>query len=525
MFERVRRRPKNRVTDEQIVQINSIRIYYREYGSGPPLILIHGLSGSGRWWRRNIDALAEHYHVYVVDLIGFGRSSRQEFALSEAAESLAEWMEYLGIDSACLIGHSMGGFIAADLASRHPDKVERLVLVDAAILLLGRTHLQTGVGLVRAFFEMPLGFLPVLVSDALSAGLKTILGAARDIMTSDISTRLPEIKVPTLLVWGERDWLVPLQIAAQLCYYMRDAEFIIIQDSGHNPMWDRPDAFNQAVLSFLQGESRQQISDELAQIQEAMEAERLVARRVVVEDMSIFFWMSQGATESVQMPLILVHGLSMSSNYMLPVARALAPDLPLYVPDLPGFGRSHKPDHVYTVQELADFLVEWMETMGIGCASFLGNSLGCQIVADLALRYPERIEKAILVGPSVDPHARTIYQQVVRLLYDGLLYERPSLIPLALENYLVAGPVRTYKTFRSLLEDPIEHKMRRITIPTLVVRGDRDLIVPQYWVESAAARLPNGRLLVMEETAHAANHSSPFRLAEVVRDFLYEGST
>lgn len=98
MFERMRRRPKNRVTGEQIVQINSIRIYYREYGSGPPLILIHGLSGSGRWWRRNINALAEHYHVYVVDLIGFGRSSRQEFALSEAAESLAEWMEYLGID-------------------------------------------------------------------------------------------------------------------------------------------------------------------------------------------------------------------------------------------------------------------------------------------------------------------------------------------------------------------------------------------------------------------------------------------
>jgi 2-hydroxy-6-oxonona-2,4-dienedioate hydrolase len=522
MFKIARNLPTSRALKEQVVQVDSVRIYYQEYGSGPPLVLIHGLSGSGRWWRHNIDALAEHYHVLVVDLIGFGRSRQQQFALTAAAESIARWLDFLGIESASIIGHSMGGFIAADLASKHPEKVDRLVLVDAAILLLGRTHLQTGVGLVRAFFEMPLGFLPVLVSDALSAGWKTILGAARDIMTSDISTRLPEIEAPTLLVWGERDWLVPLQVAGQLRYYMRDAEFIVIQDAGHNPMWDRPHAFNQAVLSFLQGENRQQIAEELAEIQEAVQAESLVARRVDVNEMSIFFWMSHEATESVQMPLILVHGLSMSSNYMLPVARALAPDLPVYVPDLPGFGRSDKPDHVYSVKELADFLVEWMETMGIGRAAFLGNSLGCQIVADLALRHRERIEKAIMVGPSVDPHARSMYQQVVRLLYDGLLYERPSLIPLALENYLVAGPVRTFKTFRSLLEDPIEHKMRRITVPTLVVRGDRDLIVPQYWVESAAARLPNGRLVVMEGTAHAANHSSPNRLAEVVRDFLYE---
>jgi pimeloyl-ACP methyl ester carboxylesterase len=233
------------------VEIDGSTLYYQEAGEGPPLILIHGLSGSGRWWRQNVNFLAQEYHVYVVDLVGFGHGRRQRFVLHQMAQIINRWMDALDLERAVLIGHSMGGFIAADLASNYPEKVERLVLVDAAALPMGRTRAQTAVGLIRAVFEMPTNFLPILAGDALQAGPRTIWRAAHELLTSDISARLNHIQAPTLVVWGQNDWLVPLQIGVRIYDRLDDASFVVLPRAGHNPMWDRPDAFNCVLDDFL----------------------------------------------------------------------------------------------------------------------------------------------------------------------------------------------------------------------------------------------------------------------------------
>lgn len=231
--------------------VDGSTIYYQEAGEGPPLLLIHGLSGSGRWWRQNVNFLAQEYHVYVVDLIGFGHSRRQRFVLHQSAQLIARLMEQLDLPRAILVGHSMGGFIAADLASNCPEAVDRLVLVDAAALPMGRTHAQTAVGLFRAVLEMPINFLPILFRDAFQAGPRTIWRAANELLTSDISDRLNRIQAPTLIVWGQNDWLVPLQIGMRIYDHLDDARFVVLPRAGHNPMWDRPDAFNRVIDDFL----------------------------------------------------------------------------------------------------------------------------------------------------------------------------------------------------------------------------------------------------------------------------------
>jgi len=100
---------------------------------------------------------------------------------------------------------------------------------------------------------------------------------------------------------------------------------------------------------------------------------------------------------SVDAPtVVLVHGLSVSSGYMMPTAVRLAPHCHVYLPDLPGFGRSPKPPHILNVVELSDALAAWMQAMKLPSATFLGNSMGCQIIVNLALRYPECINRAIL---------------------------------------------------------------------------------------------------------------------------------
>lgn len=239
------------------VQIGSARIYYRESGSGPPLVLVHGLAGSSRWWRHNIDVLAQHFHVYVIDLIGFGRSqSKGTFVLNEAAEFLRVWMDRLGLETASVIGHSMGGVIAIDLAATYPERVHRLVLVDvAAFSFVERTLLHSAVGFAKTLWYLPFGFLPVLFTDAFRAGPRTLWQAGRELLTADIDATLAGVTVPVLVVWGERDYTVPAEIGEQLAKQLPNAEFVVVDKAGHNPMWDHPGAFNQIVVSFLQRSS------------------------------------------------------------------------------------------------------------------------------------------------------------------------------------------------------------------------------------------------------------------------------
>lgn len=217
--------------------------------------------------------------------------------------------------------------------------------------------------------------------------------------------------------------------------------------------------------------------------------------------------------------LVLVHGLVISSLYMVPTARRLASLYPVLAPDLPGFGRSSKPAAALPIPQLAEALAAWLHTVGLESAVLVGNSLGCQIIADLATRHAGAIHAAVLAGPTMDRHARTAPRQIGRWLLDWTL-ERPSLAAAHARDYYQAGLRRAWATFRHALRDPIEQKLPALTAPTLVVRGGRDPIVPQAWAEEVTALLPNGTLRVLPRAPHVVNYTTPDRFARCVADFL-----
>ena len=121
-------------TAQRLAKVGPLTVHYEVAGEGPAVVLIHGLSGSGRWWSYNVPALAQRYQVYNVDVVGFGRSRGQRLVLREAGGWLTEWMQLTGILQTHLVGHSMGGYIAAEVAATAPEMVRRLVLVDALVL-------------------------------------------------------------------------------------------------------------------------------------------------------------------------------------------------------------------------------------------------------------------------------------------------------------------------------------------------------------------------------------------------------
>jgi pimeloyl-ACP methyl ester carboxylesterase len=218
--------------------------------------------------------------------------------------------------------------------------------------------------------------------------------------------------------------------------------------------------------------------------------------------------------------IVLVHGVAVSSRYLVPLAQHLADHARVYVPDLPGYGLSdHPPGRDLTVTELADALLAWMDRIGLERPHLFGNSFGCQVIADLAARHPDRVGRLVLQGPTMDPHARSAWRQVLRWLA-VTPFERYSEGLVLLRDFWDLGPRRAVGMIRMALHDPIEQKLRRIVAPTLVVRGTRDAIVPRQWAEEAARLVPNGRLVVIERAAHTINYSQPACLAGVVLPFL-----
>ncbi len=238
------------------VRVRGRPVRYQVAEPGEPVILVHGLSGSTRWWMRNIPALAAHYRVYLVDLPGFGAMRRHghRFVLAEAASWLLAWMEAVGLSAAHLVGHSMGGYICLRIAASSPRVVRHLVLVAPAGVHPGRSPVEHLLALLLfARYATP-RFLPVLMSDALRAGPATLWRAARDLLAEDVRGHLAAIAAPTLLVWGERDALVPPAIGHILREAIAGSRLLILPGAGHVPMYDRPREFNAALLAFLADE-------------------------------------------------------------------------------------------------------------------------------------------------------------------------------------------------------------------------------------------------------------------------------
>lgn len=248
---------------------------------------------------------------------------------------------------------------------------------------------------------------------------------------------------------------------------------------------------------------------------------QLAVQRTCVGGMTMHARVSVDPVPRDRLPVILVHGLGMSSRYMIPLAKHLAPHVRVYAPDLPGFGLSDKPSYVLTVRELADALAAWMRAIGVERAVLVGNSLGCEVLVELALAHPACVVRLVLQGPTPDPEARGIVRQIAGF-FAAAVFERWSLAWVALTDYARGGVRRYVLTARSMIDNRIGEKLPRVVQPTLVVWGTRDYIVPYAFVMRITGRLPRGRLAVIPGAAHGINYSHPRAFAAVLLPFLLD---
>ncbi len=257
--------------------VNDIEIYYEIHGTGRPLMLVAGLASDSRSWGAVVEALMPHFQVIVFDNRGVGRTKPQECEISvpQMADDCIALIKYLGLASVNLLGHSMGGFIAQDLAIRYPEYVNRLILAgtNSAIgphnnKLLGDLAHDRAAGMelsewfkavFRLIFSPQFNNNEATVAEALQFALddpypQSAAGFSRQveaIANYDCRSALVDIQAKTLVVGGENDILFTPEICNNLAESIPNAELAIIAHAPHSIHGEQPEAFSDCVLKFL----------------------------------------------------------------------------------------------------------------------------------------------------------------------------------------------------------------------------------------------------------------------------------
>ena len=265
------------------LRVDGRRVNLVDMGEGPAVVFVHGLGSNWQAWLENIPHVAAEHRVVAVDLPGFGFSEmpREKISIEVYARSVAAVMEQAGIEAATIVGNSMGGFVGAEMAIALPERVERLVLVSAAVfwneqwrarplVLLDRVARAYGARLaaqwefawprdrlrlpalawagVRHPRKIPLDLAYEIMRGSGADGFSDALGALWDYKLRE---HLPEIEAPTLIVWGSHDPLVRLQHAFELERLIEHSRVIVFPDTGHEAMFERPARFNALLDAFL----------------------------------------------------------------------------------------------------------------------------------------------------------------------------------------------------------------------------------------------------------------------------------
>jgi pimeloyl-ACP methyl ester carboxylesterase len=230
--------------------------HYRFAGEGAPLLLLHGFPATSECWTASMTALAARYRVYALDIIGFGGSwPKHHFSLRHAVEHIHLWMKGIGLASADVCGHSMGGQIGLRFAAAYPEHVRKVIAVaPSGLPLEGNVVSLAQRGMVACNYRS-VGAALVTLRPALQAGPLVLWGAVREMRRSTIGDVLGAITRPTLIVWGGRDTLLPLHQAAVFHRAIRGSRLAVIPEGGHDVIWARASEFHREVISFLDADA------------------------------------------------------------------------------------------------------------------------------------------------------------------------------------------------------------------------------------------------------------------------------
>jgi pimeloyl-ACP methyl ester carboxylesterase len=252
------------------MKLDGLDVHYYTAGVGEPVVAIHGGGGDARTWRRNISELSRKYAVYAPDLPGYGGSQPLDgkYYIPELSDFVEKFTRKLGLETFNLVGHSLGGGVALSFALQFPAKIKKLVLVSSLCLgnevagWLRLFSLPAFISSIGAMFIFGFNCVKWLLNQLNPAKYILPLSPASMTVGGGISTsyrrqalvlerQLPDIKMPTLLVWGGRDSVVPVKQAYSAAKMIPDCRVEVFKKSGHNVHREQLKKFSKIIGDFL----------------------------------------------------------------------------------------------------------------------------------------------------------------------------------------------------------------------------------------------------------------------------------
>jgi len=274
------------IVQDKYIEVSGAQVHYQFAGSGRPLLLLHGLVGSGGNWRQNIGFLSRYASVFAVDLFNMGQSQRVpglDASLEAAADRIVAMMDALGLPAADIAAHSHGGAMAMMLAARHPHRVRKLILFAPAnpFCDAGRHLIRFYTTRTGAWFARRIPMLPRMLH---ATALARMYGDPKRVAEGTLETYTDGMSIPgtidhvlrivagwyddmrelrsalaslaekpALFIWGDRDRAVTLPSGERLQRMMPNSKLMVIPGVGHLPFAEMPDACNQAMAEWLVG--------------------------------------------------------------------------------------------------------------------------------------------------------------------------------------------------------------------------------------------------------------------------------
>lgn len=259
------RRDGKMKTEEKTITIKNTEMFYRTQGSGPPMVFVHGNTGSSIWFSRVMDISG--YTTYAPDLPNFGNSGHIDTAdIDLYADYLKGWMDALGLENPVVLGHSLGGAVVISLAIRCPESVKKLILVDSAPLAglktpeehypiieqykTNRDLMKQALGSIAPTLE-DAAFLDRLADSAMKMNPIAYTGNARALERFDYRGKGDEYPGPVLVLVGEKDILITEESGKKTAAAFPQGEFRLIEGVGHSVMVEAPETFKKIVEEFL----------------------------------------------------------------------------------------------------------------------------------------------------------------------------------------------------------------------------------------------------------------------------------
>jgi len=249
---------------EKTLNIEGLKVSYKIAGEGPALLILHGWGSRSDRWKKVGELLSSKgCSVVILDLPGFGKSEapRSPWGIEDYRVFVEEFVDVLGLQKFSLLGHSFGGGLALAYTVKHPERVKKLLLVAAAIkraTSLRKSIFKVAAKVAKAFSFLPFYFLfrkavyrYIIRKSDYPYQTEVMKDTYLKVIEQDLSPFLSEVMIPTVILWGEKDDVVPIQNAYFIKEHIKNSQLVVFSEGDHDVEQKMPQALSQKILEFL----------------------------------------------------------------------------------------------------------------------------------------------------------------------------------------------------------------------------------------------------------------------------------